>query len=211
MKYRALIPVKALDQAKSRLAGHLTKEERATLVIDMLRHVLDVLHESKRFEQIYVVSADTNVLAKAQIWGARPLQEEEHGHNPALHAAALREMTENGAREHALLTISADLPLLQRDEIDDMLELAKQYDVVLAPSYDGTGTNALLVHPPLAIPYVFGPGSLERYLSEARQRQLHVIRYTSIGLTLDIDTIEDFKFLRRYTMESEFSYESFRV
>jgi 2-phospho-L-lactate guanylyltransferase len=206
MNYRALIPVKALGEAKSRLADHLTKGERAALVLNMLRHVIEVLQESKLFEHISVVSADMSVLEQAQLWGARSLIEKEQGHNPALHTAALEEIA-TGAQ--ALLTISADLPFLQANDIRKMVEQAEQHDVVLAPSSEGTGTNALLVHPPLAIPYVFGPGSLQRYLAEARERHLRTTCYTSTGLTLDIDTIEDLDLLCESTMGNTFRYEAF--
>ena len=45
MKYRALVPVKALSAAKSRLIPHLTQEQRKTLVLEMLCHVLRALHD----------------------------------------------------------------------------------------------------------------------------------------------------------------------
>src|SRR5579859_1608764 len=96
MRYIALIPVKSLHAAKSRLADHLTRDERATLVLDMLHHVIQILHSDKTFEHITVVSADKLVLEQATIWGAKAALEVQQGHNPALHAAALREM-ETGA------------------------------------------------------------------------------------------------------------------
>ena len=65
------------------------------------------------------------------------------------------------------------------------------YQVVLAPSRDGTGTNALLVRPPLALPYLFGPNSLHSYHQAAEQWQLSSTIVNSIGLALDIDTIDD--------------------
>src|SRR5438876_973810 len=61
----------------------------------------------------------------------------------------------------------------------------------LAPSRDGTGTNAILVRPPLAVPYLFGSDSLQRFLEAARQRHLNYSTYHSIGLALDIDTVDD--------------------
>src|SRR5947208_984883 len=146
MVYRALIPVKSLSEAKSRLADHLTLRQRRNLVLDMLHHVLRALHESDVLEQVAVVSSDHQVLEQAKAWGAQPLVEEQHGHNPALHAA--RRALVPGAS--ALLTISADLPLLQSGDIRRMIEKSRDYPVVLAPSRDGTGTNALLVRPPLA-------------------------------------------------------------
>ena len=186
MTYRALIPVKALDEAKSRLAGHMTLHQRKNLVLDMLHHVLQVLQQSNMLEQITVVSPDLQVLDYARIWGVHALIEELPGHNAALHAAALQETGTT-----ALLTIAADLPLLQPGDIDALIERSLHYPVVLAPSRDGTGTNALLVQPPLALPYLFGVNSLHKYVQAAKEWQLGSTIYNSIGLALDIDTIDD--------------------
>jgi 2-phospho-L-lactate guanylyltransferase len=196
MKYRVIVPVKSLARAKSRLARFLSQSQRETLVLDMLSHVLYVLQTSDQVEQIAVVSADKRVLEQAKIWGAKPVREEQPGHNPALHAAALRALSEGAT---ALLTISADLPLLTKADIHAMIEQAAQFDVVLAPSRDGSGTNALLARPPLAIPYLFGVNSLERHLRAARHRGLRSVLYQSCGLALDIDTIEDVQELSRAT------------
>jgi 2-phospho-L-lactate guanylyltransferase len=188
MKYSALIPVKSLTTAKSRLASFFTQHQRERLVLDMFHHVLCVLLDSELFEKVSVVSSDKEVLEKAYVWGAQAVVEEYNGHNQALHAAALREISEGVT---TLLTISADLPLLTTQEIRCFFEQSLQHDVVLASSRDGTGTNAIMVHPPLAVPYVFGPGSLQSYLESARQRHLSYSIYHSIGLALDIDTIDD--------------------
>ncbi len=188
MKYSALVPVKSLAMAKSRLADHFTLQQRQDLVLDMLHHVLRVLLESEYFERVPVVSPDKRVLLYASMWGAQGLSEEVPGHNEALHAAALRERQ---AGTGALLTISADLPLLHTRDIQAIIELSRGYDVVLAPSRDGTGTNALLAKPPLVIPYLFGPDSFYKYLGAARQRKLSYTIYNGIGTALDIDTIDD--------------------
>lgn len=190
MKYRALVPVKSLSSAKSRLASDLSKSQRETLVLDMLHHVLRVLLDSEVLEQVAVVSADPLVLDQVQLWGAHPLLEERHGHNPALHAAALREKQEGVA---ALLTISADLPLLSTRDIHNLIEQSAQHEVILAPSREGTGTNAILARPPLAVPYLFGPDSLQQYKKAARQRHLSIAIHQGIGLALDIDTIDDLR------------------
>ena len=188
MRYRALVPVKALSAAKSRLIPHLTQEQRNTLVLAMLQHVLRTLQDSHMLEQISVVSPDPRVLDYARMCGALALAEELPGHNAALHAAALEEQK---AGTPVLLTIAADLPLLQAGDVRAFLEQSRTFPVVLAPSRDGTGTNALLVRPPLAVSYLFGANSLARYLQAARERQLNSTLYTSIGLALDIDTIDD--------------------
>jgi 2-phospho-L-lactate guanylyltransferase len=226
MKYSALVPVKTLAFAKSRLAAHLSQYQRETLVLDMFRHVIHTLGESEIFEQIYVVSADARVLELAVYWGAEALRETQPGHNPALHAAALTIMERAAWREglyatwlalsqradlqqlpdeparqmlrsEALLTISADLPLLTPEDILGLTRLAERYEVVLASSSDGTGTNALLVRPPLALPYLFGPNSLPTYLHAASARQMSAVLYRNAHLAFDVDTPADFEQLER--------------
>lgn len=187
-RYKALVPVKSLAQTKSRLADHLTLHQRQNLVLDMLQHVLSVLIESECFARVAVVSPDERVLAHAREWGAYSLREEAAGHNEALRAAAESKAL---AETAALLTISADLPLLHVSDIQHMVELAERHDLVLAPAREGNGTNAILVRPSLAVPYLFGPNSFLRYQRTARQRNQNMSIYHSIGTALDIDIIDD--------------------
>lgn len=226
MRYSALVPVKSLAIAKSRLAGHLSQTQRKILVLDMLAHVVHTLCDCEIFEQVYVVSSDPQVLELAQDWGAEGLRETQPGHNPALQAAALtileRSAWRHGAystwmtlqkqgllkgevgedvklllQDEGLLTISADLPLLTQKEIFTLVNEAQKYQVVLAGSSDGTGTNALLTRPPLLLPYLFGVNSLPTYIQAARSRQLSYTIYSHAHLALDIDTLEDLRRLER--------------
>ena len=227
MKYSALIPVKALDLAKSRLAPHLSRQQRMTLVLDMLQHVLQALNASKAFERIYVVSVDSRVLELARHQGAYPLLETQQGHNPALQEAAQTILARAACQQHAytplvtsrasgplanagldnteyltsldgLLTISADLPLLAQEDIFALIQAAKNHQIVLASSSDGTGTNALLTRPPLALPYLFGPNSLPAYIQAAQTSKLSYILVQTAHLGLDIDTLADLKQLERF-------------
>ena len=220
MKYSALVPVKTLAFAKSRLASHLSQHQRETLVLDMLQHVIHALCDSEVFEQVYVVSADAQVLELAPHWGAEALRETQAGHNPALQAAALTIMERAAWREglystwfalsqhtdwqrppdehalqtlhsEALLTISADLPLLTPQDIQQLTRQAERYEVVLAGSSDGTGTNALLLRPPLVMPYLFGVNSLPTYAHTARTRGLSYTLHYNAHLAFDVDTPDD--------------------
>lgn len=197
MTYRALIPVKSLSEVKSRLSPHLSQAERSRLVLHMLHHVLQTLQASEQFERIAVVSPDERVLMQAREWGVFSIQEEQQGHNPALTAAAQRQLA-TGAT--ALLTISADLPLLDVQHVQDLVQESWDYDVILAASRDGTGTNALLTRPPLALPYVFGMGSLQRYQQEVRRQHLRSAIYSSNGFAFDVDTIDDLEEYQRYAL-----------
>lgn len=210
MKYAALIPVKRLALAKSRLAAYFARSQRETLVLDMLQHVVCTLCESDSFEQVYVVSADAQVLELAQHWGAEALRERRSGHNPALQDAA-QVILERAAwrfktyarqalpdersrfvpQGFGLLTISADLPLLSQEDVQELLTCGERSQVVLAAATDGAGTNALLLRPPLLLPYLFGPGSLPAYIQAASQRGVSYMLLHRAGLAFDIDTRED--------------------
>ncbi|GAC1394523.1 MAG: hypothetical protein NVS4B11_13140 [Ktedonobacteraceae bacterium] len=198
--YNALIPVKALSEVKSRLAPYLTLYQREELVLTMLHHVIQTLLDCYELKRVSVVSPDQRVLDAAYMWGAYALQEEKQGHNPALQAAAKRERAMGTT---ALLTISADLPLLQRNDIERMIAASQDYDVVLAPSQEGTGTNAVLMRPPLALPYVFGPNSLQCYQEQAEWREILTTQIKRPGLSLDVDTIKDLELFRRYEEEEQ--------
>lgn len=206
MTYHALIPVKALEQVKSRLADHLTLNQRKSLVLEMLSHVIQTLRASAQLERVWVVSPDPRVLLLAQAWGATALHEEQRGHNPALHAATLHALD---AGANALLTISADLPLLRPSDITALVTQARQHEVVLAPSRDGSGTNALLVRPPLALPYLFGPNSFQRYQQEAQRLGLSSTHYVSSSLGLDIDTADDLALYWRYEIEGKAAHATY--
>jgi len=209
MKYSALIPVKSLSEAKSRLAAHLTPEQRANLMLDMLHHVVSTLKESREFTHISVVSADMRVLVQAQTWGARVLPEEQAGHNPALTAAALHEI-QSYPYLNALLTISADLPYITVNDIHELIDLSHENSLVLAPSQEGTGTNAILSRPPMIVPYVFGPNSLMHFRAAAERRHLRYALCSRPGIALDIDTIHDVTQLRQQPvpLSQQFSHSS---
>lgn len=187
MNIRALVPVKSLEYAKSRLAKKLSLQDRKQLVLQMLEHVLSVLQLCEEITQISVVTPDTDVTQQAAKFKTKILLEGRPGHNPALYAAALHEKVE-GAQ--GLLTISADLPLVTEKDVHTLVELSKTNDIVLAPSKDN-GTNAILMRSPLLLPYLFGENSFEKYLLSAQKKGLTVALYKSKTIAFDVDTVED--------------------
>jgi 2-phospho-L-lactate/phosphoenolpyruvate guanylyltransferase len=190
MELHALIPVKSLRLAKSRLAENFSEAERSTLVLSMLDHVLETLKSSKEITKIIVVTPDELVEKHVLESGFTVIPEEKPGHNPALTAAAQKE--NDGEK---LLTISADLPLITQEDIHEMITLSLTHDVVLASSKDN-GTNALLLAKPLLLPYLFGENSLEKYKKAAKELGLTVAIYQSKTMAFDVDTITDVETFR---------------
>ncbi|MCA1666730.1 MAG: 2-phospho-L-lactate guanylyltransferase, partial [Thermomicrobia bacterium] len=62
---------------------------------------------------------------------------------------------------------------------------------VLAPDYTGSGTNALLLAPPDALPFRFGPNSFARHVAAAEQRSVPYAIARAPGIAGDVDTPDD--------------------
>ncbi len=191
----AIVPVKPLDQAKSRLAAVLTQEERATLSRELLVNTLRALQGVPEVERTLVVSRDEHALALAREHGARTVTERGA---PQLNRALVRAtVLAKGYKVGGVLVLPADLPLLTGDDIRRLVALAKDPPVVvIAPDRHGTGTNALLCAPPGLIEYDFGPDSFPRHQAHARQAGARLVLCDLPSLGLDLDLPEDLDLLR---------------
>lgn len=113
--------------------------------------------------------------------------------NAALQQAAAAAY-ERGAE--AVLVLPADLPLLTATAVAALIHaLPEGPGVVLAPDRHRTGTNALLVRPPLAMPFLFGARSFVRHLWAARCRGLPYVMHDQAAISLDLDTPDDLALL----------------
>ena len=100
-----------------------------------------------------------------------------------------------------ILLLPIDVPLVTSAEIEELIE-GTDTGVIVVPSFDGTGTNALVRTPPDAIPSCFGPGSFRAHLDRARERGVPAIVKRPPGLLFDIDTPEDVEELFRRAPDS---------
>jgi len=184
----ALVPIKALTAAKSRLAAALDPAARAALTLRALGNVLAAL-DTPGIAARVVVTPDAAVLRASEAAGALGLRQDGEGLNEGL-AQGRAWAVATGAE--ALLIVLGDLPLLARTDVDALLELADRPGVaVFAPDRHGTGTNALLLRPPAALPFAFGVGSLARHRAAAKARGLLPRWYDAPGTALDLDTPAD--------------------
>ena len=105
----AIIPVKPLNRAKSRLARALKAPTRAALVRSIFSRTLDVIAQVKRIDGVIVVSRDLTILELARQRNAIALAESESGLNSAITQAA-----QWAAQHHArsVIVIPVDLPLI---------------------------------------------------------------------------------------------------
>lgn len=189
----AAVPVKHLLGTKSRLKPILDPAGRAGLTIYMMQRVLTVLREAGLApENVCVVSPDRLVLETVREMGFVPLRQESRGLNPALDEAREWALARGAA---SLLVLPADLPLLEAADVRAVL--GSEGEVVISPNGDRSGTNAILLRPPDAVPFLFGPGSYESHLRAARGRGLTAETREVPNLAFDLDTAEDVSRLDR--------------
>jgi len=177
-----VLPVKTLEQSKSRLAPVLTPMERAALTLAMLEDVLDAASVMPGW-QTWVISPDEAVLEVAARRGARAIAEEK----PSL-TSALRQAEDEavGLALDAFAVLLPDTPLLTPSGLARALHTLGP--VVVAPSTDGEGTNLLLRRPASAIASHFGPDSFRRHLQGAAEADLPsaVVETEELGFDLDL-------------------------
>ena len=185
----ALVPVKALDQAKGRLAALLTQDERRRLALAMLEDVLRAVQAVSRVDQVAVVSPDDVALARAGELGAEPLAEPPQcrGVNQALtHASNV--LADGGA--DALLVVAADIPAALPADIDQVLDALPERGIAVAPTAD-RGTGAIALRPPGVIPFRYGRHSSVLHKREAVARGLTARVLHLDSLARDVDEPDD--------------------
>ena len=181
------MPQKALSGAKSRLDGVLSAGARAALSLAMLRNVCAALKAVADIESVVVMTPDPAARAQAAAWGVPTLTDPRPGLNAAL-AQAVRDVA---GRSCAVLVVAADLPLLVPADVAALLAAGEAGDLVLAPSKEGTGTNAVVIPPGMAFHPAYGTGSLSAHHRGARALGHDVVEIRRPGLAFDVDTEAD--------------------
>jgi 2-phospho-L-lactate/phosphoenolpyruvate guanylyltransferase len=174
----AIVPVKGLDGAKSRLAPALAPDERANLVIAMLDRVLGACAASTAITRTLLVTPEPRLARD----GVELLLDAGTGHADAIAAALADPRAGDGA-----VVVMADCPHVTPQALDALVEAARP--VALAPSHDG-GVNALALRDPKLFQPPFGVPA-EKTVRRAREAGLEPAILNDPSLALDVDRPED--------------------
>lgn len=189
-----LLPVKDLRNAKKRLAGVLTPEERFGLAQAMLSDTIRAIQGVLHAEKIFVITNYRPAMDIAEQNGWIILREDRQISESHAVDFASRACEERGVT--GLLRVPLDVPLMQASDIDELLTMNCGIPaLVIVPSRDGTGTNAILRTPPTLFPSHFGEGSLAKHVSEAKRAGATVFIRRNPRLELDVDDESDLRAL----------------
>lgn len=184
----AILPVKAPSNAKQRLNGLLSAAQRERLARLMYEETLASLTAAAGIDRVAVITSDADAAEHARRSGALVIEERDQQSHSASADAACRRALELGATTAVLVPI--DVPLATPADFERLAAAARP-GVVIVPSADGTGTNALVRTPPDAIDSRFGPGSFRAHFEQASARGVPVEALRLPRLMFDIDTPED--------------------
>lgn len=187
----ALLPFRGMADAKSRLAGALSAQERQALALRLLNRAIAAVAEAG-IERIAVVTRDPKLATVGLDRRAEMLLQPGEGLNMAVRQGQ-RWATEAGA--DGLLILLPDLPTLDAGDIRAIIDAAAADAAVIAPDRHGTGTNALLLAPPDAIAPAFGVGSAIRHRRSLALADIPVTDIQRRGTNLDLDTTDDIRAL----------------
>lgn len=192
----AIIPIKQLQQSKSRLSFLLTAAERARLMRHLLTHLLDVVAQVPQIANTLVITPDEEVAQiVAQYPSAQIVPEATAGLNLAV-TQAVGQATLAGAS--GVLVLPADLPFVQVADLVQMVTAVRQpYTMVICTDRKQDGTNALLLSPPQPFRFYYGVGSFAQHLAEAEAQNYQVLPLQLEGLTFDLDTEADWRVYTR--------------
>lgn len=196
-----IVPVRGLETAKTRLGEALDPEERRDLVAELLERTIGAAHEAGL--DVLVVSPDPEALTVARAVGAAGVLQGDGDLNEGLDLARARAASHGAS---AILALAADLPAITGRAVAGVVAAARsalqagRAIVVLAPDRHGRGTNALLISPPGAIDFSFGPDSRSRHLALAEAAGAVALEVADGPLELDVDTVDDLALAEPYLL-----------
>ncbi len=185
----AVVPVKMLVRAKTRLSPALSFAQRLRLARRFLHDTLALLARYPGARRTIVVSADAAVLHLARRLNMLALPQTTRGGINRAVALGCALAKQRGAE--AVLVIPTDLPHLSVEALKNFARPACRPTIRLAPDRHDSGTNALYLQPVQPGFARFGATSLRRHRDAAAATGAKVEIVRAPALAFDVDVPAD--------------------
>lgn len=189
-----VVPVKPLDQGKSRLRALFSDHEALQFNASLFQNTFLKLRDISLIDQIVVVSQDQRVLGWTMANGGIALAESKHDLNSAL-GQGLELVQKQG--EHPVLILPTDLPLMSVEDLHRVfLSFPSHPGMLIIPDRRKIGTNALFLTKPDLINPVFGQNSFQKHCAMAESKHYQLVVYLDQHIQHDIDTPDDLRLIQ---------------
>lgn len=205
MTLAVVVPLRAFDLGKTRLAGMFTPTERQTLARAMADVVVAPRSTSHPLAaDWFVVCDDERIASWAEQRGAQPIRVSARGLNASLDAARDDLLSSTTATwiviAHADLPLAHDLVDIVGSHLDRIDDAEISHTVLIAPDRRRDGSNVVVVPRHLLTRWEFryGPGSFDAHRARADELGVAVTTITDPRLAADVDTIDDLDLVRDF-------------
>lgn len=192
--------------AKTRLAPVLGNDVREELALLLFKSTINFFQRFHADKRVAVITPSSRVVELCKLLGVEYVVDDREGDINAAADRAAKWALSIGAP--TILVIHADIPVLAANEIQALIAAGDQHAVVIGESRDG-GTNAIVVSPPDAMPFCFGPRSARAHEEMAIAAGLSSRRMKLHSLARDIDNPGDLLVLPEGTRSGLESFSAF--
>ena len=200
LKTSAIIPVKTFSQAKTRL--NLPQDCKEEICSLMLKEVLRTISNCKVVNQIVLVSKDESALKIGRQFNSVEIFDNESGVNNAIYLADdyLSDKTSDCS-----IIFPQDIPTMTSSDIEMLLGFIKcTNSVIIVPSRQFNGTNALVRYPSGLMQTRYDMGSYTHQIDAARTKTKNISIALIRRMMLDIDDESDLAFMLKQNNKPDF-------
>jgi len=199
LKVAAIIPVKTFAYAKTRL--QLPQKVTIELCKLMFEEVLKTIVDSD-IDTIVVITKDKDAIAIGKLYDViQIIDDKETGVNNAV-SLADKYLEKNGF--DMSIVFPQDIPLMQREDIDNLSKFSSPNSVLVVPSRRFDGTNALLRSPVNIMETHYDEDSYKIHLQTGRTRTNKASLVLMRRIMIDVDNNEDLEFVLGQNEKPEF-------
>ena len=200
LKTSAIIPVKTFSKAKTRL--NLQPDCKEEICSLMLQEDLRTVSDCKIINQIVLVTKDEDALKIGRQFNAVGIFDDELGVNNAINLADEYLSDKNF---DCSVIFPQDIPTMTSTDIETLLGFIKSTNsVIIVPSRQFNGTNALVRCPSGLMQTKYDLGSYTHQIDAARTRTNNISIALIRRMMLDIDDESDLAFMLKQNSKHDF-------
>ena len=168
----------------------------------MLEEVLRTLSKCKSIDDIVIVSKDNAAIKLGEPFGTTQILDEDLGVNQAVHLA---DQYLSDLECNCSIIFPQDIPMMESSDVDSLLGFLKSKNsVILVPSRQFNGTNALVRYYASSMKTQYDKGSYSYQLDSAKSVTQNVSLALIRRIMLDIDDEYDLTFMLKQNEKPDF-------